>query len=563
MDDVERRLAGEVAEAPGVGPGAAVVDRAAGGGGELADLVDLDVRLILVGNPRVRRLAGDHALPRGRALDASLREDRFRQDRVEEDRAARRLRPEHLAVPGDVEAPGVAAAAAVLLEGGAVRLEADDAAGVAAEGLLAVGRRHVADAVAMRRVDPAVETPAQVVDDGVRVVDAEPGVQLGALVSHLVAVRVFEEPDVGRRRRDYAVLVEDEPGDELELVGKDVALVHHAVFIGIREDRDRVLRLAGCLRTHERPGILPELGVLRAPAVGILRRFRDPEAAALVPVDVHRLGDQRLGRYQRQVEVRMHLDRRRRLRRMHRAAIGIAQRVAELFLLDELVEVRPACRPGDPAQQNRAEVRPVEVLVHVARDGHERAIRRLAAVDGALVGPHLRLDVVDADAAAARRQLFGAALEADVARAGGLRRVGRRQDAHVGHHLEIPVDLVVHLPVRGVLGDRALGIREVEVHRPFEPARRAVAPGAADDRLEPVGIARHDPGVDDDDAAAAGEELVQVPTRSAGSMLPASCLCRMRTSVSASCSRVGKVSAPVARAPRSLSIGTHSLRKRG
>ena len=101
-----------------------------------------------------------------------------------------------------------------------------------------------ADAVAVRRVNPAVEPPAQVVDDGVRVGGAEAGVELRALVGDLVAVGVFEIPDVGRGRRDDAVPVEHEAGDELELVGEDVLAIHHAVAVGVRQDRDGVFRIA-------------------------------------------------------------------------------------------------------------------------------------------------------------------------------------------------------------------------------------------------------------------------------------------------------------------------------
>ena len=54
----------------------------------------------------------------------------------------------------------------------------------------------------------------------------------------------------------------------------------------------------------------------------------------LVPVDVHRLGDQRLGRDQREIELRMHFDLRRGVRRRGRSALDVAQRVAPLLGLD-------------------------------------------------------------------------------------------------------------------------------------------------------------------------------------------------------------------------------------
>src|SRR4051812_1955585 len=135
---------------------------------------------------------------------------------MEKYRSTRRLRPEHLTIPCDVEAPGVAATAAVLLKRAAVGLEAHDPAVVGTELFRTVGRGDVATAVAVRRVDPAVESPAQIVDDRVRIGDAETGVEFRSFVSDAVAVRVFEKPDVRRARGNDAGFVEHEAGDELE-----------------------------------------------------------------------------------------------------------------------------------------------------------------------------------------------------------------------------------------------------------------------------------------------------------------------------------------------------------
>ena len=41
------------------------------------------------------------------------------------------------------------------------------------------------------------------------------------------------------------LLWKHEAGDELELVGEDVLLVHDAVAVGVREDGDGVLGIAG------------------------------------------------------------------------------------------------------------------------------------------------------------------------------------------------------------------------------------------------------------------------------------------------------------------------------
>ena len=110
----------------------------------------------------------------------------------------------------------------------------------------------------------------------------------------------------------------------------------------------------------------------------------------------------------------------------------------------------------------------------------------------------------------------------------------------VGHHVQVVVDLVVHLPVRRALGDRAVAIGEVELHRPFEPLRRAVAPRAADDGLEPVRIARHRARRESRRARRRARGTRSGSCGPAPSMLPASCLWRMRTSVSSSWALVGK-----------------------
>ena len=196
--------------------------------------------------------------------------------------------------------------------------------------------------------------------------------------------------------------VEHESGDELQLVGEHVLAIHHAVAVRVREDRNRVLRIA-VLPPAERPAVLPRFRVRQPAAVGILGSLRDPQAAAIVPVDVHGLLDERLGGDERQVELRVHLDLRGGFGGGGGSPFDVAQAVAELVFLQELVDVRAFSGPRDPAQQDRAVVRAVEILVEMPGDRHERPIRRAAAVSGALVGPHLRLHVVRCSRACRRR----------------------------------------------------------------------------------------------------------------------------------------------------------------
>ena len=185
----------------------------------------------------------------------------------------------------------------------------------------------------------------------------------------------------GDGRGDDAALVEDEPGDELELVGEDVLAVHDAVAVGVGEDRDGVLADRASAVPARAIRCPATAAVVRhAPAVRILGRFRDPQPAALVPVDVHRLGDQRLGGDERQVELGMHLDLRGGLRRARSVRLRRSAGASPSFVfLDELVDVRALARPRDAAQQDRPVVRAVEVLVEMPGDRDERAVRRAAA----------------------------------------------------------------------------------------------------------------------------------------------------------------------------------------
>ncbi|CAB4583847.1 unannotated protein [freshwater metagenome] len=110
MHDVERGFGGEVAVVPLRGPRAAFIDGATGGGGEIADLVDLHIGLLRPRHGGEGLLAADHAFPARGAGDFAFGQHILRQHDVEEHGAAGGLREEHLAVGGDVEAPSVAAA---------------------------------------------------------------------------------------------------------------------------------------------------------------------------------------------------------------------------------------------------------------------------------------------------------------------------------------------------------------------------------------------------------------------------------------------------------------------
>ena len=133
MDDVHRRLGAEVTAVPLRRPRAAVVDRAPGGGGEAAHPVDLYIGELLPGHRGIDLVGFDHHVVARRLAHFAARQRVFRQQRLHEQFAARRLRPHHAIVVRDFQAPRVAALRRILLNRGAIRLEPHHPAADAAE----------------------------------------------------------------------------------------------------------------------------------------------------------------------------------------------------------------------------------------------------------------------------------------------------------------------------------------------------------------------------------------------------------------------------------------------
>ena len=505
VHDVDRRLGGEVAAVPFFRPRATLVDRAPGGGGERTDLINLHVGLLIVVHQRICFLPDDVRLPARGVADFSAREDALRHDDMHEHLAAGRLSEEHLVVPGDVESPSIAALGTELLERRTVRLEAHHARAHVTKVLAAIGRFRMPGAVSERRVNPAVVAPAQIVDDRVRVAGAESGVEFRHGVRLAGALRVAEPEDVRRLRDDHAVLVKDHARREFEAFVKDVLFLENAVRVGIAEDRDFVGRGAVCdvAAFHEAARVFPRVGLWHAATVWILGRLGHPHAALPVPIDIHRLVDERLGRDERHFEIGMHHGFRGRFLRQTRPAIGITQR-GEFLPRAEFVRVFPLRRPRDAAQQDRAEIGSREVHMQMAGDRDERAVAVF------LIHPHLGLDVIDADFFPALGELLRPCAGLRVARR-RVRRVGCGEHADVRREIHIVVNLVVHVEVRRVFRDRVFAVGKVERHRAFEPFGLALLPRAADERFIPVvrrlGV-RHRRRVQDDETAAAFHKIV-------------------------------------------------------
>ena len=219
---------------------------------------------------------------------------------------------------------------------------------------------------------------------------AEAGVEFGALVGDLIPVRVFEKPDVRSGGNDHAVFVENETRGQLQLVRENMLLVHAPVAVGVGEDADPVERIALILAGLYGTAVFPNIRVRLAQAVGILGRLHDPHPPLIVPVDVHRLVDERLGGHQGNIELRVQLDLRGSFLRARRAADRVAEGALHLFPVgEEHIRILRFPRPSDPAQEDGLQGNVGEILIHVPGDACEGA-----ALAG-LVSPDLRLDIVN------------------------------------------------------------------------------------------------------------------------------------------------------------------------
>ena len=142
-------------------------------------------------------------------------------------------------------------------------------------------------------VEPAVEPARERRLHAVRVaLVAKRAVELGAFVRAAVAVGVPQKPDVGNTPRDDTILVRVDSGGDVEAVGEGGELVVTPVAVGVLEYLDRVA--AGLAKRH---------------GVRILERTRDPEAAALVEREIHRLANVRAGGDQFHLEPVRHIER--------------------------------------------------------------------------------------------------------------------------------------------------------------------------------------------------------------------------------------------------------------
>src|SRR5207245_7416636 len=97
-------------------------------------------------------------------------------------------------------------------------------------------------AVPNRAIDPAIVTPAHVVDDRMSILRAETGIELFDFVRFAIAVGVAQPENVRGLFDDHTIFVKDERTDALKSLIENVFLVHSTVAIRIFQPGNPISR---------------------------------------------------------------------------------------------------------------------------------------------------------------------------------------------------------------------------------------------------------------------------------------------------------------------------------
>ena len=128
-------------------------------------------------------------------------------------------------------------------------------------------------------MQPAVEPASERRLHAVRVaLEAKWTVKFLPLVGPAIAVGVAQKPDVRDAPGDYAIPVRINPGGDVQAIGEGGELVVGAIAVGVLEELDRVVTALAKRR-----------------GVRVFERARDPQPAALVEGEIHRLANVRTG----------------------------------------------------------------------------------------------------------------------------------------------------------------------------------------------------------------------------------------------------------------------------
>ena len=137
---------------------------------------------------------------------------------------------------------------------------------------------HLAAAVAVATVIPAIQAPAEAVEEMLRISLGEAVEQDRPAIRLAVAIGVFGVKDFGHAGDDYAIL----PARQASGIGKVV-----------EEDRDLVVDAIATGRLEDLHATATDFSV--ALVEGVVGHLNDPQSAAGIPVDVDRVLDEWFG----------------------------------------------------------------------------------------------------------------------------------------------------------------------------------------------------------------------------------------------------------------------------
>lgn len=269
---------------------------------------------------------------------------------------------------------------------------------------------------------------------------------------------------------------------------ENLLLIEVTVALGADEDGELVLGWAVVETRDQHATLLPRLGVERAAAIGVFRRFRDPHAATLVPLDGDGLIDERLGDDSRRLEARLEAELGDRVSRPARTAHRITQ-VRELGRNAKFVDIGALGNPGHPALQESVDAGVAQ------RDGIALEQHHGAMVSG-LKHPGLRLDVI-------HRGTAGFGLTASI---GDLGSEGSGKNESLIIQGEV-VDRVIFDVEGGEILDQRVGIGADIQHGGGTELLAVGGPSAAEVLAGPLGRGAGDGTVHDDQAVAGLREI--------------------------------------------------------
>ena len=161
----------------------------------------------------------------------------------------------------------------------------------------------VAAAVAVGTVEPAVESPAETIDEMLRIAGGETGEPCFTLIALAIAIRVFGIKNIRNAGDKDSAFPEGEPGRVLEAIEKERGLVINGVAIGILKDLDAAVLQVGDFALTG----FAIVGFFTG-REGVVAHLHHPHSAACIPVHIHGILHQGFMRHEFDLVARLHLN---------------------------------------------------------------------------------------------------------------------------------------------------------------------------------------------------------------------------------------------------------------